>query len=149
MRRRKLHRRVFLAAGCWNLAWGAWTAVRPGSLYRAAGLAEPERPEVAACLGMVVGLYGVAYLEVARAPEHGVVPAAVGLAGKVLGPVGLVLNVTRGRWPARAFRIALVNDLVWWLPFALYLHDAWPGWRAGLAAGGKRGPPASATSLRS
>lgn len=130
MRRRRQHRAVFVAAGLWNLGWGAWTALRPGSLYRAAGLQEPERPEVAACLGMVVGLYGIVYLEVARQPERGFVPAAVGLAGKVGGPAALAVNVARGRWPARAFRITLGNDLVWWLPFAVYLRDAWPGWGA-------------------
>jgi hypothetical protein len=45
-------------------------------------------PQVFACLGMVIGLYGVLYLEVARVPERGWVLAAVGLTGKVLGPLG-------------------------------------------------------------
>ncbi len=39
---------------------------------------------------MVVGLYGLLYLEVARVPERGWLLAAVGLLGKVLGPIGLV-----------------------------------------------------------
>ena len=38
---------------------------------------------------MVIGLYGLIYLEVARAPERGWPLAAVGLTGKVLGPIGL------------------------------------------------------------
>ncbi len=133
MSNRRRHRRVFLAAAAWNLGWGAWTALHPRSLYRASGLAVPERPEVAACLGMVVGLYGVVYLEIARRPERGFVPAAVGLAGKALGPAALALAVARGRWPASALRVVVGNDLVWWIPFAAYLRDAWPSLRADLA----------------
>lgn len=37
------------------------------------------------CLGMVVGVYGILYLEVARRPEHGWMIIAVGLLGKCLG----------------------------------------------------------------
>jgi len=49
---------------------------------------------------MVVGLYGVLYLEVARRPEHGFLLAAVGLAGKLLGPIGAaILLIVRGEWP--------------------------------------------------
>jgi hypothetical protein len=120
---RRRHQLTFLAAGTWNLAWGLRTAVRPETFYRTAGLPTASRPEIAACLGMVVGLYGVLYLDVARRPERGGLIAAVGLAGKVLGPAGLALAVAQGRWPARAFLITVGNDLVWWWPFACYLHD--------------------------
>jgi hypothetical protein len=26
-------------------------------------------------------------------------------------------------------RLCLTNDLIWWIPFALYLRDAWPSFR--------------------
>jgi hypothetical protein len=28
--------------------------------------------------------------------------------------------------------VVVGNDVVWWVPFAWYLHDAWPSWRADL-----------------
>lgn len=84
-----------------------------------------NHPAIFACLGMVIGLYGVVYLEVARRPEHGFVQAAVGLSGKVLGPIGLAWLVLIGEWPLMAGVACLTNDLIWWLPFGLYLHDAW------------------------
>lgn len=133
MKARRRHQLLFVAAGAWNLAWGLRTALRPASLYEASGLEVPERPEVAACLGMVVGLYGVVYLDIARRPERGWVPAAVGLAGKALGPAALAVAVRRGRWPRKALRVVAANDLVWWLPFASYLRDAWPALQADLA----------------
>ena len=78
---------------------------------------------------MVVGLYGFVYFEVARVPERGFVLAAVGLAGKILGPIGLGVLLLRGVWPMRAAVLCLTNDVIWWIPFALYLHDAWPLFR--------------------
>ena len=91
-----------------------------------------NRPEIFACLAMVVGLYGLLYLEVARAPERGFPIAAVGLLGKVLGPIGFAVLLARGDWPWRSAILVLTNDLVWWLPFALYLRDAWPLYRRDL-----------------
>ena len=49
---------------------------------------------------MVLGLYGVLYLEVARRPEHGWLVAAAGLTGKILGPAGLAWLIATGAWSA-------------------------------------------------
>ena len=124
--RRAFHRAVFALAGVYNLAWGAYAAIDPQWLFRFAGMPPANHPAVFACLGMVVGLYGVVYLEVARRPERGFVPAAVGLAGKLLGPLGLSLLIARGEWPPATWVLCAGNDVIWWLPFALYLRDAWP-----------------------
>ncbi len=133
MPRRRLHRAAFLAAGTYNIAWGTLSALHPQWFFRAAGMAPLNHPEIFACLGMVLGLYGVLYLEVARAPEKGWLLAAIGFVGKVLGPIGAVVLIARGIWPARFFWHCVANDLVWWIPFALYLRDAWPEFRAGIA----------------
>lgn len=57
MKRRRLHRVTFAAAGVYNLAWGAVSATSPGWLFAFAGMEPPRYPEVFACLGMVIGLY--------------------------------------------------------------------------------------------
>ena len=78
--RRRLHRAVFLAAGIYNLAWGTYAALDPPWLFRLAGMPPANHPQIFACLGMVLGLYGVLYLEVGRVPEggqHGVVAAII------------------------------------------------------------------------
>jgi len=130
LRRRPFYRAVFFAAGLYNIAWGAFTALDPGWFFRFAGMSPLNHPEIYACVGMVVGLYGVGYLEVARAPERGFALAAIGLAGKILGPVGMFLQVATGAWPPAAALLCITNDLVWWLPFVLYLRDAYPSYRA-------------------
>jgi len=124
IRRRAFHRAVFLAAGIYNIAWGLYAAVDPQWLFRFAGMPPLNYPEIFACLGMVVGLYGIVYLEIARVPERGWLYAAIGLAGKTLGPIGWVMLVARGEWPLATIVLCATNDLIWWIPFALYLYDA-------------------------
>ena len=79
---------------------------------------------------MVLSLYGVLYLEVARRPDRGWLLAAVGFSGKVLGPLGWAQLVLTGQWPWRSGILCLTNDLIWWIPFARYLRDAWPSFAA-------------------
>lgn len=84
-----------------------------------------NHPAIFSCLAMVVGLYGILYLDVARRPEHGWLIAAVGLAGKVLGPIGLAVLIVRGVWPTATLVLCLSNDILWWIPFSFYLKDSW------------------------
>ena len=137
IRRRGLHRAVFVAAGLYNLGWGLWSAVDPQWLFRHAGMSPLNHPAVFACLGMVVGIYGLLYLEVARVPERGFLVAAVGLLGKLLGPAGLAVLLARGDWPLSTVVLCVTNDLIWWIPFAIYLHDAWPFFRSHLRPPGR------------
>lgn len=123
MKRRQLHRAVFVAAGLYNLAWGAFTALNPQWIFRFAEMTPLNHPQVMGCLGMVIGVYGLLYLEVARQPERGWSIATVGLLGKILGPIGMMYGIGTGQWPARAMLICVTNDFLWWIPFAIFLRD--------------------------
>lgn len=131
--RRAFHRRVFVVAGVYNFAWGLYSALDPQWLFRFAGMEPLNHPAIFACLGMVVGVYGILYFEVARVPERGWLLAAVGLLGKVLGPIGLAVLIATGEWPPRSLVLCITNDFIWWIPFGLYLYDAWPAFRADVA----------------
>lgn len=124
--RRRFHRGVFVAAGLYNIGWGLYAALDPQWLFHFAKMPLANHPQIFACLGMVVGLYGILYLEVARTPERGWLLAAVGLTGKILGPIGLAMLLWQGVWPLATIILCLTNDLIWWIPFSLYLWDAWP-----------------------
>ena len=125
IRHRRIHRVVFIAAGLYNSAWGLWTVLDPQWFFRFTGMPAINYPAVFACLGMVVGLYGILYLEVARVPERGWLIAAVGLIGKILGPAGMAWLIASGAWPPSALVLCLTNDIIWWVPFGLYLRDGW------------------------
>jgi hypothetical protein len=124
------HRMTFLLAGIYNIGWGLYAVADPQWLFRLAGLPPSNTPQIFACLGMVLGLYGVLYLEVARRPEHGWLPAAVGFTGKLLGPAGLAVLILRDTWPPATLILIVTNDIIWWVPFAAYLRAAWPHYRA-------------------
>ena len=126
VRNRRVHRAVFIAAGAYNIGWGILSVADPQWLFRFAGMPPLNYPAIFACLGMVIGLYGILYLEVARVPERGWLLAAVGFAGKIFGPIGMAWLILNGEWPRSAFVLCLTNDVIWWIPFAWYLRDAWP-----------------------
>lgn len=128
--RERLHRRVFAAAGIYNIAWGCYAVIDPQWLFRVADMPPQNHPQIFMTLGMVLGLYGLLYLDVALRPAEGFTIAAVGLAGKLLGPLGWLGLALTGEWPLASGVILLTNDLIWWIPFALYLHDCLPQWRA-------------------
>lgn len=121
--RASLYRRIFAAAAIYNVAFGLWTAVWPRSFFALLEIAPPNYPGIWQCLGMVVGLYGVLYAHAARRLDLARPIIAVGLAGKILGPIGWVGLVQSGQWPARTLTLLAFNDLVWWLPFALFLLE--------------------------
>ncbi len=123
MKRRTFHRTVFIAAGVYNIAWGLYAALDPDWLFTFAGMDAPRYPELFTCLGMVVGLYGILYFQVARDLEGGQLIALVGLVGKILGPIGWFQLYSSGQWPLASGALILTNDLIWWLPFGLYLYD--------------------------
>ena len=117
-------RHTLVAAGLYNLAWGAWVVLLPGMAFDLAGVDRPAYPAVWQCVGMIVGVYGVGYLVAARDPLRHWPIVLVGLLGKVLGPIGFALAATRGELPWSLGWTILTNDLVWWAPFAAVLWSA-------------------------
>lgn len=131
--RRKFHRIVFLLAGTYNILWGLYSSYDPQWLFRFAKMPLQNHPEVFACLAMVVGLYGIIYFEIARVPERGWLLAAVGLLGKLLGPIGLIILIAKGVWTPASAILCLTNDFIWWIPFGIYLYDSWHWFRQDLS----------------
>lgn len=118
-------RSCLIAAGVYNLLWGALTVLRPMWLFDLASMAPPNYPFIWQCVGMIVGVYGVGYLAAASDPVRHWPIVLVGFLGKVFGPIGYADGVFRGEVPP-GFGITIpTNDLVWWIPFALILAHAW------------------------
>jgi hypothetical protein len=117
-------RRVLLAAGWYNLAWGAWVVLRPGDLFRWTGAPQPTYPELWQCIGMFVLVWGIGYLVAASDPWRHWPIVLVGLLGKLLGPIGLVGAAADGRFPWSWGWTIVTNDLVWIIPFAVILAGA-------------------------
>jgi peroxiredoxin len=94
-------------------------------MFRLAGMRPPEYPEIVQCLGMVIGVYGVAYAIAAAAPVRHWAIIFTGLLGKILGPIGFVHAASAGRLPWRIGWTIVTNDLIWWIPFGVILWKAY------------------------
>ena len=130
-----------VAAGIYNLLWGAVTVLWPNWLFTLTGMEPPAYPFIWQCVGMIVGVYGIGYLAAAPDPVRHWPIVLVGFLGKIFGPLGYVGGLLQGTVPA-AFGVTLpTNDLIWWIPFALILRHAYRE-NAAATAGGVAAWPA-------
>lgn len=116
---------VLWAAAVYNVAWGAAVVLFPKQLFRLAGMEAPNYPEFIQCLGMIVGVYGIAYAIAATNPIRHWAIVLTGLAGKILGPIGFLNAASRGRLPWHLGWTILTNDVIWWIPFTVMLAGAY------------------------
>ena len=140
--RARLYRLIFAAAAAYNAAFGLWAGFWPQSFFTHFDLPAPNYPAIWSCLGMVVGVYALGYAYAARHLDRATPFIAIGLLGKLLGPAGWIATVASGEWPVRTITLILFNDVIWWLPFSLFLIE---GSRA--AAAVRRAAPVACASL--
>ncbi len=122
-------------AAIYNIVWGAVVVLAPEWTFRTLGLDTLALSEDASyallipiwqCVGMIVGVYGLAYAVAARDPFRHWPIVAAGLLGKILGPIGFIDAVfIREVFPVSFGLTILTNDLLWWIPFSLILLGAW------------------------
>jgi hypothetical protein len=118
-----IYRLIFSVAALYNIAFGIWACFWPRALFEILEMAPPNYPSLWQCLGMVVGLYGLLYAYAAVDVHRAKLIIAIGLAGKILGPIGMFIAFQSGEWPLRALTLIVFNDFVWWLPFTVFLLD--------------------------
>ncbi|MBA4030990.1 MAG: alkyl hydroperoxide reductase [Planctomyces sp.] len=117
---------VLLAAGLYNLVWGAMVIAAPLTSLKWSGFTLPTPyPEHWQCIGMIVGVYGIGYAIAAFDPVRHWPIVLVGLLGKIFGPIGMILAWIKGTLPLSTFPTILTNDLIWWIPFGLILWHVW------------------------
>ena len=112
-------RHWLLAAGLYNLVWGAAVVLLPDEPLRLFGV-EPLTGTGRAiwqCLGMVIGVYGIGYLAASLDPLRHWPIVLVGFLGKIFGPIGFVWCAARGEIDWRFGLTIPTNDLLWWIPF--------------------------------
>src|SRR3954468_15298032 len=108
--RATLYRLVFIFAALYNIAFGVWACLAPHAFFDSLAMARPNYPGLWECLGMVIGLYGVLYAHAAWQLDRARLIIAVGFAGKILGPIGLIMTIHSGEWPLRVFTLIVFND---------------------------------------
>lgn len=126
---------VLKLAGIYNLCWGTWVILFPLASLKVCGYPNtPVYPELWQCIGMIVGVYGIGYWIAAGDPFRHWPIVLVGFLGKVLGPIGFVYGWSLGRLPASAGVVNIFNDLIWLVPFAIILLEAFRFAQTGTAS---------------
>jgi hypothetical protein len=113
-------------AAVYNILWGLWVGLAPQHFFRVLDMPEINHPVVWQGMGMVIGVYGLGYWWAARDYVRHWPIVAVGMLGKLFGPLGYVGSLVLGTLPYPQFGWTLLtNDLLWWVPFGLILREAW------------------------
>jgi hypothetical protein len=116
---------MFLAA-VYNLFWGFVISLWP-SIILFDSSATSFMLIVLRCVGMLVGVYGIAYYFASLDPKRYWPLILVGLIGKVLGPIGAVYYVVLGKMQPDFLWVNVFNDLVWLYPFSWILYQVYKG----------------------
>ncbi|MFK7766632.1 MAG: hypothetical protein AB8B55_05375 [Mariniblastus sp.] len=116
---------MLIAAGIYNLGFGVFAILFPGLMFDLIAMDQPKYPELWQCIGMIVGVYGVGYIIAAFDPARHWPIVLVGFLGKLFGPIGMVIAVSRGTLPIEFGLANVTNDLIWLVPFGLVLLFAY------------------------
>ncbi len=112
---------LFLAAAVMNLGIAVVGGIFPLAFFSALATEPPDFPVAWPLLAVVIGLFGGLYAYAACRPERADVAIAVGLASKVVGPIGWMVAVATGHMQVSLFGFVLIGDLIWWFPLLSYL----------------------------
>jgi hypothetical protein len=96
----------------------------PDSFFALMGMTPMNHPMVWQGLGMVIGLYGLAYYWASYDYIRHWPIVMIGLMGKVFGPLGYIYNIAMGTAPASFGYTLIPNDLIWWIPFVMMINHA-------------------------
>jgi hypothetical protein len=115
---------VLRVAAVYNIVWGAWQVLAPDSFFALMAMTPMNHPMVWQGLGMVIGLYGLAYYWASYDYIRHWPIVMIGLMGKVFGPLGYIYNIAMGTAPASFGYTLIPNDLIWWIPFVMMINHA-------------------------
>ncbi|MEM6804433.1 MAG: hypothetical protein AAF696_23740 [Bacteroidota bacterium] len=118
---------IMLFAAIYNLLWGAVISLFPKLMLFGTEAGELGLIMVQ-CIGMLVGVYGIAYYFSSRDPKRYWPLILVGLLGKILGPLGALFYLYQAKLPVDFLWTNLFNDLIWipgfsWILFHIFKHN--------------------------
>jgi Domain of unknown function (DUF4166) len=114
-------------AALYNLCWGFLVIVAPAWCLHLVNLDPAANLPLVQCIGMLVGVYGLAYGIAASAPARHWPLVFVGLVGKVAGPIGAVWAIQHDALPIRFLWVNVFNDVIWLAPFGWILASVGRG----------------------
>ena len=115
------YRPWFYAAAIYNFFWGCLNSLFPHLFFDWIGMTPPSPLAIWQVVGMFVLVLAPVYWWMGRNPYHHRHFILIALAGKLLGPLGFVGSVLSGALPLSFGWTIITNDLIWWIPFTMFL----------------------------
>lgn len=121
---RIISRLIMTFAAIYNIFWGVLISIDPKVI-----LFDDSDSIfviiVLQCIGMLVGVYGIAYYFASRDPARYWPIILVGLIGKILGPIGSLHYIFTNQLDASFFWVNVFNDVIWIFPFCWILYHVY------------------------
>ena len=124
--RLKWARFILFLAAAYNIAWGIAVSLFP-KLILFDDHSSRFMLIILQCVGMLVGVYGIAYYIASKEPARYWSLVLVGYIGKILGPIGAFYYVYLGEIKKEFLIVNVFNDLIWLIPFTWVLYQAIKG----------------------
>ncbi|MEO6520205.1 MAG: hypothetical protein ABIN91_00880 [Mucilaginibacter sp.] len=120
----KWAKRILYTAAAYNLFWGAVISLYP-QIILFGNLPTVYMLILIRCIGMLVGVYGIAYYFSGTDPQRYWPLVLVGLIGKVLGPLGAAYYIISGTLKLNFLWVNVFNDIIWMWPFGWIVYHCW------------------------
>lgn len=114
-------RPVLIAAGVYHLLFALWALCWPHLWFDWNGLDQPNHPLLWRAVAIATGLFGVGLLLISKNPIAHWMIVLAGLIKFTVAGAGFGLAIYQNELPLSSIWIMIVNDLVWWGPFAAIL----------------------------
>ena len=121
---RARHYRLFFAlAAAAGAGFAIWALLFPSTVLDVFQVGQPSYATPLLALGIVDGLLALGYAYAALRLQNAFPYIAIGLAVKVIVPLGWALAVAGDQLTGRTLTLVLFDGVVWWIPFALFLLE--------------------------
>ncbi|MFC7337143.1 AhpC/TSA family protein [Haloferula chungangensis] len=115
---------TLLTAGAYHVMFGAWVNIWPHMCFDLAGIERPNHPALWRGIGLLSAALGIGFLISARSPIRHWPIVLAGFAKFNLVILTFLSSLLDEKLPGHLLLLAMVDDVIWWFPFAAILWVA-------------------------
>jgi hypothetical protein len=133
---------TLIAAGIYHVLFGTWVNFWPHMCFDLAAIDRPNHPFLWRGLGLLSIILGIGFLISARSPIRHWPIVLAGFAKFNLVIFAFITSLIDAPLPTSILLLAMVDDVIWWFPFAAIL---WVAAQAHIGRPPSNGPPLNLT----
>ncbi|MGE9269407.1 MAG: AhpC/TSA family protein [Verrucomicrobiales bacterium] len=116
--------RLLVLTGVYHLFFCLWANFSPYLCFSWLGCAQPTHPVMWRGIGLISGAFGIGFLIAARSPVRHWAIVLLGFIKFNLAVVISAIAALQGGLPLAVGLLVIVDDVIWWTPFAMILWAA-------------------------